>query len=308
MQRTLLNIVLLMAVAGLGAALYFGQGRGSGKHPPLLAHVKPSQIRHISIQYPHKPSIVLEKKKGQWFMVKPVSTPAQDSQVHVLTSLPTLKAKRTFNVSNVNLGQLSLKPPQWTLKLNNKVLEFGGRDPIKHQRYVRIGDKVYMVSLTAGTPLDSDYSDLVNHRIVPRGRKLEAVTTHNFTLRRGAREKWTLSHPPGDAAHNAAYKLAHQWMQARGEWLKMLGKNMLSGKPLAEATLKLDNGQSIHYLELDNQDQLVLARKDLNVAYYLPGRDGSRLFQVPKRQSGKHKQQGQSKAASAPRPGQSAGH
>lgn len=286
MQRTLLNIVLLLAVAGVGAALYFGHNHGGGAQP-ILPHMKASSIHTIRIHHPGKPAIVLDRKNGHWFLRKPVRSPAQDSQVKILTDLASMKSRKQFGASGVNLKNLSLKPPQWTIKLNNTLLKFGGRDPIKQQRYVQIGHTVHLLSLVTSAPMDADYSDLVDHGIIPRGRKLVSVKTKRYTLHRGPRHKWTLQGAPKDAAPNAAYKLAQAWMQARGEWLDMLSKKLLARKPIAEADVKLDNGKTIHYLELENKNQLVLARKDLNVAYYIPGRNGSRLFQVPTRQSEK---------------------
>jgi hypothetical protein len=250
----------------------------------LLPKMTPDGIQHIRIKYPGKPAIALLKKYGHWYLMKPVQTPADDSQVDVITSLVSMTAVEHFPVKGAKLDEMSLTPPKWKIWLNKKVLAFGGKEPIKGHRYIRIGKTIYLVPLLVSAPFNSDYADLVDHNLIPPNEKLQSVKTTDFTLSKNDKGKWQLNHKPENAAPNAAATLALAWSNARGQWVTALKKQGKNQKPSREAEITLSNGKTFHYQQIKDRGQPALARKDLGVAYHITDKESAKLFKIPQKE------------------------
>ncbi|MGB1579905.1 MAG: DUF4340 domain-containing protein, partial [Nevskiales bacterium] len=167
MKRKHLNLLLLAVIAALVLAVVLSQEEDTTA-PPLTG-LDSEAITEIQIKHPEQAKIRLQKKATQWQLVEPVKGVADPVEVSALTALAYRETSLQYPAAEVNLEQLGLNPPQWTIQLDDTALHFGNKEPLQDRRYVQVGDKVFLASDPPSTALDADYSDLVHPKLMPEG-------------------------------------------------------------------------------------------------------------------------------------------
>ena len=267
MSRATLNLVLLAVVAGLGLAIWQSQEKAE-KGPPLTA-LDPETISAIEVIHPDTPRIALEKRDGEWFLTEPVEVAADKFEVNGILALADLELQTRFE-EGVELGALELSPPVYTVRLDQTEIRLGGKEPIKHRRYVAVDDIVGLISDPPSAALDADYSDLVSRHVLPRDADIREIQLPGFRLRRDDNGQWhSPEHPQASARQLSA--LAEAWRDdARALWNAAL-ENEPEGARSSDERVRIvmDDGREI-LLSIESRDpQLVLASAALGVRYTL---------------------------------------
>ncbi|HSW15550.1 MAG TPA: DUF4340 domain-containing protein [Solimonas sp.] len=265
MKRTQLNLVLLVLVAGLGAAAYFGQKKEE-KGTPLTA-LTADTLTQIALEHPGRPKILLKKSGSQWQLLEPVQADTDPFEVSALVGLATVEAKRRIPVAEVKLPELGLQPAAYRVRLNDTVLDMGEIEPIEARRYVLAGNEVALIDDPPSAALDADYSDLVSKALVPDTAEIVKIELKEFQVVRSADGKaWSMLPLLPAAATTAPQQLAEAWKGARAMWMAAELPEGSSGDPVR---LTLKDGRVIELLVAERDPQLVLARPDLKLRYTL---------------------------------------
>lgn len=277
MKRLYLNLVLLLALCALGTAVWLAQEKDI-KGLPLTA-LKQSDVSRISIQHRGKPELKLEKKDGQWHLTAPVQAPADKFEVNGILALADLEVASHFT-SEVNLAELNLAPPKYSVTLNDTRIDLGGTEPIKFRRYVASGDVLGLIDDPPSAALDEDYSDLIAKNIVPEGAELARIALPGkLRLERDGDGKWIRA-DAGDARPEQLSDLAESWRNARAMWnAAETEENPESDAETVQLTL--NNGEEIHLVVHAREPQLILSRPDLKLRYTLSKSLASDLLQLP---------------------------
>ena len=211
MNRTHLNLLLLVAVAGLGAGVYFSQKKEEPAVP--LTGLTADALTRIALEHPGHPKLVLEKQGAAWKIVEPVKADTDELEVSALTNLAPLGAKRKLPLAEVKLAELGLAPPAYRITLNDVALDFGAQEPIEARRYVLTGGEVALVDDPPSAALDADYSDLVAKPPVPAdGEIVKIELPSGVSVVLGADGKsWEAAPLQPDISADAPQKLAHAW-------------------------------------------------------------------------------------------------
>ncbi len=275
-QRQLLNLTLGVTVVTLAVAVWFARDKEAPAKP--LTALKPDDISTIEVRHPGKPVIRLEKNAQGWKLTAPVQVAADPFQVAGLTSLATQETSTQYPLSEMDLKNIELDPPQYEIRLNDVTLALGGSEPIEYRRYVRVGETIYLTSDPPSTALDANYSDLVHAQLVPPGSKLTRIRAPGLTVTAQGDGKWQVTPATADLGADALRGLVDAWKNARSLWRAELGKNE---KPSVtdRVTVTLD-GQEVVFAVLERQPQLKLARLDLKVVYTLGPSFGEDLFKL----------------------------
>lgn len=288
MKRAQLNLVLLVAAAGLGAVVYFSQEEEK-KGAPLTA-LSADGINKIRIEHPGSPALQLEKQGSQWQLIEPVKALVDPIEINGVLSLATLERKRELNLSDVKPENLGLAPPAYSITLNDQKLEMGGEEPIEFRRYVLVNGTVALVDNPPSTALDADYSDLVSKQLIPEGAEIQSIALPGLDLSRTADGKWQLSPPQAGASADQMQKLADGWKNARSMWNAAETADSFKGD-VVTVTLK---DQSLRFIVAEREPQLVLVRPDLKVRYTLSKALEEELLKLP----------AEKKPEEAPKPGE----
>lgn len=276
MKRAYLNLVLLVVVVGLGAALFFSKKKEE-KGPPLTA-LAADAVTHIGIEHPGQPTITLDKKGNDWALTAPVQSPADPFEVASLVNLATQETKHTLQVADVKLADLKLEPPQFTVTLNDQKLEFGDTEPLEYRRYVKHGDTVALIDDPSGTAVDADYSNLVTKELLPPGTELTKIDVPGLSVSLGADGKTWSATPSSDAAtSDAIAQFVEAWRGARSMWNAAMPADGGKGQPITLTT----KAGVVNLVLVSEDPQLTVDRPDLKLRYSLSKADTDTLLKLP---------------------------
>ena len=81
-SRWLVNLGLLVLIAGLGLFLYFNPKKEEPSFNEVrVSDISPADIGKLEIEFPAKNPVVLEKRDGHWKLVQPYAARAGDAAV-----------------------------------------------------------------------------------------------------------------------------------------------------------------------------------------------------------------------------------
>lgn len=276
-QRKWLNIALGVALAGLGVGAWLAQEKPAAK--TLLTTLTQDAIQRIVLRHPGKLDIVLEKQGNAWRLTAPVSAATDPFQVNGILSLAQQETTAQYPAAEMALADIGLAPPQYSVQLNDTLLEIGDTDPLEYRRYVKLGDQVYLTADPPSTGLDADFSDLVNPALIPQDVKLVSVQTPQITMTAKDGGGWAVTPATADKGADAAQGLADAWRNARSLWraLKTPADQPVAGDTVS---VKLGDGSEQRFAVIARQPQLKLLRADLGVVYTLAPTLGDELFKL----------------------------
>jgi len=275
MNRLHLNLALVVVVSALGATLFFTQ-KTEVKGPPLTP-LTDATLERIRIEHPGAKAIALQKIAGQWRLTEPVDAAADPLEVASITNLASIEAQRKLASAEVELEQLKLDPPAYTVTLNDVRLEFGDSEPIEYRRYVRVGDEIALIADPSATALDADYSELVAKELLPKNAEIVEIEVPGLRVYRSEdQQSWQLFPENPEAGADQKQAFVSAWKSARAMW-NATAESSSTGEPI---TIKLKDGV-VRLRLIAREPQLIIENPDLGVRYTLSKALGDDMLQLP---------------------------
>ena len=146
MRKSTRNVLLLaIAVAALGAAVYAELARERALAAQPLTALDPAGVRHVEIRCRDCQTRRFERDGAGWRMLEPYTQPANADSVARLLAVVRAPVRTRAKFADYDPAKLGLAPPQFTLTFDQVTIDIGGEDPIEHDRYVRLGDELLRV-------------------------------------------------------------------------------------------------------------------------------------------------------------------
>lgn len=280
MKRASLNLILAVVLIGLGVAVYFSQKQKPVKASPPLTSLNAATIQSIAVDVPdHKPIKLERGKDGRWALTGPVQARADQNEVNGLLEVATSPCQESLNTQNVKLADFGLKPPKYVLHFDKTTIDVGEVEPLKYRRYVKLGDRICLVSDPTTSAASGDYSNLVSKTLVAAGRVITGIELPDRTLTRSDDGKsWTVKPADPKAADNAAQKLVDAWSSAVADWNKPMVQGVPTSKNAETVTLQFKDGQPQQFVIEKRKPQLILERADIGVRFALSKQDAQTLL------------------------------
>lgn len=276
MKRTQLNMGLAAAVLGLAVAVWVSDTKEE-KGEPLTA-IAAAELQSIVITHPDKPEIRLEKRDSTWRLVAPVEADTDPFEVSSLVGLASLEVKRSLPVADVDLAELKLDPPHYTITLDGRTLAFGDTEPIGHRRYIRVDGQVQLVVDPPSAALDADYSDLVARELLPKNARIQRIEVPGLTVRRSDDGiGWIAEQQPQASADQLA-QFVEAWRNARAMWNGLQPEG--SGDAGTPVRIVLDGGEIV-LRAAQREPQLLIDNPALKVRYTVSRAEADKLFALP---------------------------
>lgn len=281
-SRTLLNLVLALALAGLIALAIYEPGKDDKPAVATLTQLEPGKIQKIHIQLAGQPSIELEKIAGHWQMLTPFSVSANQERISQLLKITQANSLAAYPMDQVDARQLKLDESMLTLTLDDVSLRFGNTAPLGGSRYVQVGQRVHLIT-DRYSHLVRTAIDLVSPTLLDKGTKITGLhlPTLDLNLDDG---HWRLKNT--DAAHQPnpdnIQGLFDEWRYARALDIQPLVPPSPSKGSQPSPTIEVvTESGTRQFVMQQTKDELVLQRPDLGLQYHFSREGGQRLLNLP---------------------------
>jgi hypothetical protein len=167
MRRSTRSLLLLaIAVAVLGVAVYAELARERGLVPSPLTMLDPTTVTHLEIRCQSCVTRVFERVAGVWQMRAPHDAAANPESIARLLAVLRAPVRTRAKMAGYDAAKLGLDPPQITVVVDATRIDIGGEDPIDHDRYVRIGDELLRVpDRFSARLMESPESELLDPKV-----------------------------------------------------------------------------------------------------------------------------------------------
>jgi len=253
-NRWLVNLGLLLSVLILSVILILGESPPPEK--TTLASYLPEEITDIRITRKGKSAIVMSKQNGHWLMTSPYRVTADDLQVRLLLSLSAIEITAELDSKNVKPEDLGLAGPDVIIEFNQVRISLGGNQPVNRLRYIRVADRIMLVSDKMDAPLNASSLSLIDRHLVPVGKEVVNIRIDGeFLIADAARDK-------------TGIQLSRSWKDTRANWISIHPDEEFSGIPVL-ISLK-DHDDPLTYIAQKRDTDLVLINQALGLEYHLP--------------------------------------
>jgi hypothetical protein len=278
--RTLLNLVLLLAALGLALVAWFKPGVKPAEEPrPITTGLAPEQAGHITVERLTRDPLTFSKRAGRWFLLTDNrELPAADFQVRALLRLLETTATRHYPAGSLDLASLGLKPPQAHVTMDDINFSFGVTDALKSQRYVQVGDTVYLIDDQYQHLLNADWPNFVSRQILDGRGAITRLELPDMTLAYTDDGHWRLDPGQENVSADALQALIENWQNATA----LLTRRYADGADGETVTVHTRGSDEPLILRIVSRSpDLVLARPDWGIQYQLPGSEADGLFTLP---------------------------
>ncbi len=141
------NICLVLFIIVLVTVVILKPGLNHSASQDKISQLKASDIETIKIMSADQDDIVFYKKNATWWKkLTDNNIPVNTDQLNPLFNLLSSDSLESFEVSSDKLSIYKLAPPRLSIQYNNFTLSFGGSEPLKHRRYVLIGQTIHLIT------------------------------------------------------------------------------------------------------------------------------------------------------------------
>lgn len=283
-SRSLVNVGLLLAAVILGLVVWRKPGKAPPKAPVTVTSLKPADITRIALKRTDSPDITLEKRDTHWVIVGHPDLPASQFSVAELLRLADQKVSRSYPLAQMHPAQLKLDKPRATVRFNKgPLIRFGTTDAIDGDRYLQVGDHVYLIPDDYQAFVEGHASTFISHRLLPANASVVGIRTPHFDLHRNKKGHWTLTPNNPKVSADDIQTFVAGWGAASAitvEKYTQVAKRQAGND--RTITVRLQGRKApIKFLIIRRKPELILLREDLGYAYHM-GSDGiRRLLQLP---------------------------
>jgi hypothetical protein len=271
-QSWQLNLALLAAVVALGWWAYFKPAAETAAI--RLSTLQAGAASSIRIERSGQPAVALQKKNAMWWIVEPLSAPAEPRQVERL--LAVAQAEASARLAADDLARFDLDPPLATLVIDGQSFGFGGVSTATREQYVLTQGAVHTVELRYGAALPADPASLIRRSLFIDGEVPVQFEFADFTLR--SRDgKWVLAPQSAELGADDIARWVEQWRQASALRVAVHDQR----KPVGEIRIGLKDGRQLTLGILQREPELILLRPDHNLQYTFISATARRLLAPP---------------------------
>ena len=278
--RTLLNLVLFLAILGLALVAWFKPGVKPVDAPrPITTGLTPEQTGSLTVERLTRDPLTFSRRDGRWFLLADNrELPAADFQVRALLRLLEATATRHYPAGSLDLAALGLQPPRARVVMDDVDFRFGATDALKKQRYVQVGDTVYLIDDQYQHLLNAAWPNFVSRQILEGRGAITRLELPEMTLAYTDDGHWQLDPEQQDVSADALQILIENWQNATA-LLTRRDDDSATGETVTVYTR--DSTRPIVLRIVTRTPDLILARADWGIQYLLPGSEADDLFTLP---------------------------
>ncbi|OOG59457.1 hypothetical protein [Rhodanobacter sp. C03] len=145
-RATRQRLILLLIVAALLVLVGWQLRHDAQSDTGSLTTLDPASISRIALTLRGTPTMHYEKRDGHWWRTDGTPARAIDGRLNELAATAAAHVLSWRPASDFEPAKIGLTPPQAVLELDGQALEFGESSVTGPQHYVRVGQRVALVS------------------------------------------------------------------------------------------------------------------------------------------------------------------
>jgi len=292
-KRWILNLLLLLVVAGLVTFLYLRpQGKAQAEKAYEISSAKLSDFNALSIEFPSKTPVSFSKVDGFWRMTQPYKMRADQQSILRILSLVAAISNEKFSATEAGaLEKFGLSNPLLRIKMAGKdateVFSFGTYNPVTGQQYVAYKDGIYLLPGSYSEAGMVQPIELVDKKPL---KPTEKVAGFDFSrLEQGQASALNLDIVGGQWKTNVAKAkltqnelnewLDFSWMQAQAKSVEIYtpDRKML----YVSFDVKMKDGSKVHFDRVQESPEFILGRPDEGLQYHFTNDVGFTMLNPP---------------------------
>lgn len=276
-SRYLLNIALLLILAILVMLVVFEPGKHVEPPPELITSLKPQAIQQIRLHTPRIADMELEKQGTQWLIRSPLQARANNARIENILAITEAVSLTRYPLSGLDLAQLGLADPHYTLQLDQVELRFGGTESLQLNRYLQLADRVHLINDRYSYLLQGSAEDFIDPQLLTAGETLQALSLPTVELRL-ANTQWQVVGSPEQPSADRINTLVDNWRHARAARVTPLQQ------PASGDTIRIELGNTARplvYVLSRTDNEIILSQPELALSYHFPLSSGEALLNLP---------------------------
>ena len=286
--RWLLNLLLLLVVAGLGFYVYQRPAPVEKKEQIYnIANFEPASVTHLKIEVPARKPLVFEKINGRWMMLEPYQGRADELSIGRVLSVILATSPEKLPLTDV--AQFGLDNPQMVLRADDKTFSFGMFNPVGGQQFVAHGNQVYTLETVYGENATVQPLEFLDKRPFDRNEAivgfdfgaLEQWEGTNLKVNRGDDGKWQAT-TVSKYKPNPNQDEMNDWFF---NWSELQALSVEPFIPVKEphpfTLIKLKDGKVVKLVKMQESPELLLVREDEKLQYHFPQDVGFTILNPP---------------------------
>lgn len=275
-RRLLLNLVLLLVVAGLAAFILYPRPKPAPQGVAVAPAVNIAGVQHIRIERRGRPPLVFERKNGGWHLSAPISARANPLMMRALLELPRERSAKRYAAAGLDLSQYGLKPPRASIHFGSTRIDLGSDNPINQLRYVLSDGRLYLVTDHLSSLPEGAAANWVSLALLPPKARIVRLQLPSLDIRAKQPAGWVLQPEPSHYSADQVAALLNAWQHVTA--LQLSAAPGTPASTQGDVRIELADGTHLHLQIVATKPQLVLRDPTLGVEYRLPGVAAGRLL------------------------------
>lgn len=298
-NRWIINLVLLVLVAGLAAFLYFRPQAEVEKLAQFeVSNYKLAEFNQVRIDFPARSQVLFTKEDGYWYLKAPHQTRADQASVNRILTIIAAKAATKITPKNgqafdtEEMAKYGLDQPTIRLHLIRKENDqeeflFGTFNPVNDEQYIAHRQAVYLLPIAYSEAATTQVIEMVDKKPLILSDKIIGFdfsrleqweeTRLNVDLVNG---QWKVSVEKAKPTQNELNEwLDFSWKQAVAKSVELYKPDLRQNYPSFE--VKTADGKKVHFDKIQESPELLLARPDEGLIYHFAPDEGFTMLNPP---------------------------
>ena len=275
--RLLLNVALLVALLGLALYAYL-RPADEGSPETRITQLGRDQIDRVRIERRNSPDINMERRNGNWHMLRPYKTRVEQLQIDRLLDIAT--ATTFEQLERQDISRYGLDPAPLRVTLNDQSFGFGNINEITNEQYLGTDESIYLVRTYYGYGIPVNAAKLVSHKLFGADEIPVAFDFGDWQAVKNDKGGWSIQGeskaPDGDDTLSA--DTLNLWV-AEWQLASSLSATPHEGSASGERiVIRFSNGSSATIKVLSRDTDVLLLRVGESMRYQLGAEAGGRLL------------------------------
>lgn len=273
-RRTLVNVALLLVVAGLAAFIALAP-RDVVESPPPFTSLDPAAVSRVIVEQRDGDLVELVREEESWRLVRPMDLPGNAFRIHALLRLLRAPVHADFEATGADLARYGLAPPRTRVQLGEAVFLLGDTEPLHGRRYVAHGDRIVLVDDVYIQHVGAGATSFVSPSPLGPEPGITEIRLPGLRVHR-VDDRWRIEPARADVGADSVVGLVDAWRGAQATAVQpydpALAWQDRVSITLGDRTLDFDLARTEH--------AILLGRRELGIQYRLTRRGGERLLDL----------------------------